>query len=128
MRKPHLLRSFGIYGRHNMNGSPSLVSSCGVYINSNNPTALVGVGTPLPTLDSIKVQRYLFNCGPCLHRLIEIEFAPAALDLMVVPRRRLTNASRCSSSMTRRMDSSTARRSNWRAESGRRESSGFRSL
>jgi Putative Flp pilus-assembly TadE/G-like len=29
-----------------MNGSPSLVSSCGVYVNSNSPTALLGVGTP----------------------------------------------------------------------------------
>src|SRR6476660_4661002 len=28
-----------------MNGSANLTSSCGVYINSNNPTALVGVGT-----------------------------------------------------------------------------------
>src|SRR5438132_1214719 len=29
-----------------MSGSPRLVSSCGVYINSNNATALLGVGTP----------------------------------------------------------------------------------
>jgi hypothetical protein len=39
----------------------------------------------LPTPDSIEVQRHLFNCGPCLHRLIEIEYALAALDL-IVPR------------------------------------------
>lgn len=39
----------------------------------------------LRTLDSIKIQCHLFNCGPCLRRLIEIEFSLVALDL-IVPR------------------------------------------
>jgi Putative Flp pilus-assembly TadE/G-like len=38
-----------------MNGSPSLVSSCGVYINSNNATALLGVGTPTLTASEIDI-------------------------------------------------------------------------
>jgi hypothetical protein len=38
-----------------MNGSPGLVSSCGVYINSNNPTALLGVGTPTLSASEIDI-------------------------------------------------------------------------
>src|SRR5580765_6013259 len=38
-----------------MNGTPSLISSCGVYINSNNPTALVGVGTPTLSASEIDI-------------------------------------------------------------------------
>lgn len=38
-----------------MNGSPSLVSSCGVYINSNNADALNGVGTPTLTASEIDI-------------------------------------------------------------------------
>jgi len=38
-----------------MNGTPSLTSSCGVYINSNNPTALLGVGTPILTASEIDI-------------------------------------------------------------------------
>jgi hypothetical protein len=38
-----------------MNGSPSLVSSCGVYINSTNVDALNGVGTPTLTASEIDI-------------------------------------------------------------------------
>ncbi len=42
-------------GALSMSGTPSLVSSCGVYINSNSPTALSGNGTPTLTASEIDV-------------------------------------------------------------------------
>jgi hypothetical protein len=36
----------------------------------------------LPTAKSIRVQRHLFKCGPCLQRLIGIEVQLAALELI----------------------------------------------
>ena len=38
-----------------MNGTPDLTSACGVYINSNNPDALHGTGTPTLTASEIDI-------------------------------------------------------------------------
>jgi hypothetical protein len=38
-----------------MSGTPNLISACGVYINSNNATALHGNGTPTLTASEIDI-------------------------------------------------------------------------
>ena len=42
-------------GALSMSGTPSLISTCGVYVNSSSSTALSGNGTPTLTASSIKI-------------------------------------------------------------------------
>ena len=42
-------------GALSMSGTPSLISSCGVYVNSNSPTALSANGTPTLTASEIDI-------------------------------------------------------------------------